>query len=38
MLHVSTSVLHQPGGSSPTVPDDGAVADLLNHSTRGVEI
>lgn len=32
MLHVWTSALHQASGSSPTVPDDWAVADLLNHS------
>lgn len=38
MLHVSTSALHQSGGSSPTVPDDWAVADLLNHSTHCVEM
>lgn len=38
MLHVSTSALHQSGGSGPTVPDDWAVAELLNHSTHCVEI
>lgn len=38
MLHVSPSVLHQACGSSRTVPDDWAVADLLNHSTHCVEI
>lgn len=35
MLHVSTSVLHQAGGSGPTVPDDWAMVDLLNHALHG---
>lgn len=34
MLHASTSVPNQTHGSSPTVPDDRAAVDLLNHSTH----
>lgn len=37
VLRVSTSVLNQTRGSDPTVPDDRAVVDLLNHSAHRME-
>lgn len=37
VLCASTSVLNQTHGPHPTMPDDCAVVDLLNHSTYRLE-